>query len=56
MSMNDLVNIRNSAASLVDRLGAHMFDDFAIYNGSCYRALMSGLLRGMAANLAMRFR
>jgi glyoxylase-like metal-dependent hydrolase (beta-lactamase superfamily II) len=56
MSMNDLVNVRNAATSLVNRPGPHMFDDFAIYHGSCYRALLSGLFRGMATNLVTRFR
>lgn len=47
MSTGQLAAVRDAAAAVADRPGAHMFDDFAIFNGPCVLPVIRQLARGL---------
>lgn len=51
MTVGQLIALRDAAVSLGGRPGRHPFDDFAIFNFPCRRALLASLARGLANNL-----
>jgi hydroxyacylglutathione hydrolase len=54
MTVNQLVAVRDAAVSVADRPGAHVFDDFIIFNGPCHGAVVKQLVRGALGNLRRR--
>ncbi len=50
MSVEQLIKIRDSAMAVSGRKGAHIFDDFIIFNGPCYGAVIKQLLRAAVSN------
>ncbi|MDG6910232.1 MAG: MBL fold metallo-hydrolase [Nitrososphaerota archaeon] len=50
MTMGQLVSVKEAAASIKGRSGRYVFDDFAIYNFPCRRALMASMVRGLGRN------
>ena len=49
MSVAQLSAVRDAAASVADKPGAHQFDDFAIFNGPCRGAVIRQLGRTLTA-------
>lgn len=54
MTVIQLKKIRDAAISVQNKPGAHVFDDFIIFNGPCYRAVMKELIRGWLFNVKYR--
>jgi hydroxyacylglutathione hydrolase len=50
MTVDQLHSVRGAAESVAKTLGAHYFDDYAIFHGPCYGALMKQVLRGLGYN------
>jgi glyoxylase-like metal-dependent hydrolase (beta-lactamase superfamily II) len=51
MSVEQLRAVQAAAVSVADRPGAHVFDEFVIYNGRCRRARARQLARGLWGRL-----
>jgi hydroxyacylglutathione hydrolase len=56
MTVAQLVAVRDAAASVADRPGVHVFDDFIIYHGPCESAARRLLRRGRRARVADKVR
>jgi hydroxyacylglutathione hydrolase len=54
MSVVQLRAVRDAAVSVTGRPGAHVFDDFLIFNGPCTAAVMREMARGWGYNLRYR--
>jgi glyoxylase-like metal-dependent hydrolase (beta-lactamase superfamily II) len=54
MTVDQLCAVRDAARDVREQPGAHMFDDFAIYNGRCSSAVARLLLRRAVLALRMR--
>ncbi len=54
MSMGQLVSVKEAALKAGGRPGRHTFDDFAIFNFPCRRALLASALGGVGRNLGRR--
>lgn len=54
MSLDQLARVKSAAEEISDKMGAHFYDDFAIFNGPCYGALIKQLLRAKIANFRYR--
>ncbi len=50
MSVAQLVRVRDAAVSVANRPGAHLFDDFMIFNGPCAGAMVRQLIRAAWGN------
>jgi glyoxylase-like metal-dependent hydrolase (beta-lactamase superfamily II) len=48
MTIAQLRAVRAAAVTVVDRPGAHQFDDFAIFHGPCRRAMVWQVVRTLA--------
>ena len=51
MSIDQLRAVREAAAAVADSPGAHVFDDFAIFNGPCRAAIAGQVLRRVRMSL-----
>jgi hypothetical protein len=51
MTVQQLTAVRVAARSVADKPGAHVFDDFRIYNGPFKRYIIPLMLRGLAAKV-----
>jgi hydroxyacylglutathione hydrolase len=51
MTVGQLVSARDAAVSVQGRPGRHVFDDFSIFNGPCYGAVLIQLARAFLGNL-----
>ncbi len=54
MTMEQFAELKAAAQEVSGRKGAHTFDDFLIFNGPCYGALMKQLLRAALYNFRHR--
>lgn len=54
MTVEQLAQVREAALAVADRPGAHVFDDFIIYNGPCRRAVAKQLARNAWGRLRGR--
>jgi hydroxyacylglutathione hydrolase len=54
MTVGQLTAVRDAAATVADKPGAHPFDDFIIYNGPCALATVGSLARGARDRLRYR--
>jgi glyoxylase-like metal-dependent hydrolase (beta-lactamase superfamily II) len=55
MTVNQMIAVRDAAVSVRNSSGAHRFDDFIIFNGPCYGAVIKQLVRASWSNLKHRF-
>jgi hydroxyacylglutathione hydrolase len=53
MTLAQLRTVRDSAAAVADRPGAHQFDDFAIYHGRCTHAVLGQVARARLRRLVL---
>jgi len=51
MTVGQLTAVRDAAASVAQRPGVHVFDDFIIYNGTCRWGLFKLMARGLASRV-----
>lgn len=51
MSVDQLIKVKNAASSVKDKHGAHVFEDFIIFNGPSYGAMLKQLIRARIFNL-----
>jgi hydroxyacylglutathione hydrolase len=56
MTVEQLVEVRDSARLVADHRGAHQFRDFAIFNGPCRAAIARQVVRSLAASALRRIR
>lgn len=54
MTVDQLVTVRDAAASVADRPGRHVFDDFIIFNGPCLRSMPVQIARALGSRLRNR--
>lgn len=54
MSLEQLESVKNAAEEVSGKPGAHVFDDFIIFNGPSYGAVIKQLLRGRVENFRHR--
>jgi hydroxyacylglutathione hydrolase len=54
MTVPQLAAVRDAAQSIKDRPGAHVFDDFIIFNGPCHAAAAKQVLRALGDRLRNR--
>ncbi len=51
MTVEQLRAVRDAAVSVADSPGAHVFDDFVIFNGPCHTAVVKQVARGLWAKV-----
>ncbi len=56
MSVGQLETLMKAAEEVKNKPGAHKFNDFIIFNGPCYGAVVKQLIRGIFYNLKYRLR
>jgi hypothetical protein len=54
MSVGQLETLMKAAEEVKNKPGAHKFDDFIIFNGPCYGAVVKQLIMGISYNLRYR--
>ncbi|MHB1439325.1 MAG: hypothetical protein ACYCSO_00105 [Cuniculiplasma sp.] len=54
MTVDQLKTVEEAAIRVESKPGPHVFDNFAIYNGPCYSAMIKQLFKAYFSNLKRR--
>ena len=54
MTLSQLISVRDAAESVQNHPGVHVFNDFIIFNGPCYRANIKQVIKAAWLNLKHR--